>query len=253
MGCTFPLAADFAYLFSRLSFRVNLGAHKTFNKIATNFWCPKMRAEIFQYVRQCSLCQRIKPTQNTLVGLHAAEPAARPMERLFVGFVGPLTRTKRGNTAILVLVDGFSKFVKFCSVRRITSQTSVDCLEKDYFPAYGTPTIFVTDNARVFRSSLVKDMCFRWGVRHITTTSYYPQGSLAERVNRNLKSALKIFHHRSHNKWDEYLPWLGFAFNTATHESTKTTPDVLFLGREIQSPLLSRWDLSSVNGESGVS
>ena len=95
--------------------------------------------------------------------------------------------------------------------------------------------------------------CFRWGVKHITTTPYYPQGSLAERVNRNLKSALKIFHHRSHNNWDEYLPWLGFAFNTATHESTKTPPDVLFLGREIQSPLFSRWDLSSVDGGSGVS
>jgi len=107
-----------------------------------------MRAEIFQYVRQCSLCQRAKPAQNTRVGLHAAEPAARPMERLFVDFVGPLTRTKRGNTAILVLVDGFSKFVKFCPVRRITSPTSVDCLEKDYFPAYGTPSMLVTDNAR---------------------------------------------------------------------------------------------------------
>jgi len=100
----------------------HLGAHKTFTKIATNFWWPKMRAEIFQYVRQCSLCQRAKPAQNARVGLHATEPATRPMERLFADFVGPLTRTKRGNTAILVLADGFPKFVKFCPVRRITSQ-----------------------------------------------------------------------------------------------------------------------------------
>jgi len=85
------------------------------------------------------------------------------MERIFVDFVGPLTRTKRGNMAILVLVDGFSKFVKFFPVRKITSQTSVDCLEKCYFPAYGVPSMLVTDNARVFRSRLVKDMCFRWG------------------------------------------------------------------------------------------
>ena len=43
---------------------------------------------------------------------------------------------------------------------------------------------------QVFRSKQVKDLYFRCGVNHITTTPYYPQVSLAERVNRNLKSAL---------------------------------------------------------------
>ena len=73
-------------------------------------------------------------------------------------------------------------------------------------------------------------------MEHITTTPYYPQASLAERVNRNLKSALKIFHYQTQNAWDEDLPWLSVAFNTAVHESTKATPDALFLGREISSP-----------------
>ena len=35
-------------------------------------------------------------------------------------------------------------------------------------------------------------------------------------------------------------------FNTAVHESTKATPDTLFLGREMGSPLETCWDLSSV-------
>jgi hypothetical protein len=72
-----------------------------------------MRLEIFDYVRKCDLCQRAKPAQDTRVGLHAASPSSQPMEKLFVDFMGPLTRTKRGNLAILVVVDGFSKFVFF--------------------------------------------------------------------------------------------------------------------------------------------
>jgi len=47
--------------------------------------------------------------------------------------------------------------------------------------------------------------------------------------------------------WDEDLPCLGFAFNTAWHECTKTTPDLLFLGRKIKSPLTVRWNLSEAD------
>jgi hypothetical protein len=161
-------------------------------------------------------------------------------------FFGPLTRSKRGNIAFLVVVDGFSKFVSFFALCRITAQVVYDCLERGYFPLYGTPVSVVTDNVKVFCSKPVKDMCFRSAVHHITTTPYYPQGSLAERVNRNLKSALKIFHHDSQDTWDGDLPWLSIAFNTAVHESTNCTPDRLFLGWEMKLHLLNRWDLSSL-------
>jgi hypothetical protein len=94
---------------------------KTFQKIAANFYWPKMRSEIFEYVRACDLCQRAKPAQNIAVGLHSASPMTFPMERVFIDFMGPLTRSKRGNVAILAVLDGFSKFVTFYPTRRITS------------------------------------------------------------------------------------------------------------------------------------
>ena len=95
---------------------------------------------------------------NNRVGLHAAEHSAKPLEKLFVDFVGPLTRTKRGNSAILVVLDIFPKFVTFYAVRRSASSVVTDCMEKGYFPAYGTPTSIVTDNARVFRTKEVNDL-----------------------------------------------------------------------------------------------
>ena len=225
----------------------HLGAFKTYRKIANNFWWPKMRTEIFQYVRKCDLCQRAKPAQNTQLGLHTAQPPSQPMEKVFMDFVGPLTRTERGHLAILVMLDGFSKFVMFYPVRKISSQVVVECLERSYFPICGIPHTIVTDNASVFRCKQVKQLCFKWAVNHVTTTPYYPKASLVERANSNLKSALKIFHHQSQSKWDKDLPLLSVAFNTAVHESSMCTPDLLFLGRELRCPLLSRWDLSSIN------
>ena len=169
------------------------------------------------------------------------------MEKVFIDFVGPLTRTRHRHNAILAVLDGFSKFVIFHPVRKISSQVVIEYLERIYFPMYGIPHTIVTENASVFRSKPLRSMCFRWAVNHITTTPYYPQTSLVERVNRNLKSALKIFHHQSQTKWDEDLPLLSVAFNTAVHESSKSTPDVLFLGREMRCPLSSHKDFSSIS------
>jgi hypothetical protein len=70
------------------------------------------------------------------------------------------------------------------------------------------------------------------GVDQLTTTPYYPQASLAERANRNLEAALKIFHHQSQDTWDVNLPLFSVAFNIAIHETTGYSPDKIFLGRE---------------------
>ena len=93
-------------------------------------------------------------------GYTPRNPPSHPMEKMFIDFVSPLTRIKRGHSAILVVLDGFSKFVVFYPVRRISSQVVVDCLERCYFRTYGTPHTIVTDNATVFRCKQVKELCF---------------------------------------------------------------------------------------------
>jgi len=141
----------------------HLGAQKSFFKTAANFWWPTMRDEIFQYVRQCGLCQMAKPAQSTRVGWNTTQPSTQSMEKFFLNFVVPLTQTKRGNINIVVIVEIFSKFVWFYRVRRISSQVVVDCLEKNYFASYGSPDTIVTENARLFSLRQIKDLCFHWG------------------------------------------------------------------------------------------
>ena len=104
----------------------------------------------------------------------------------------------------------------FFPVRNINAKIVCDILESWYFTAYRVPKSIVSDNAKVFRLKPFYDFCFCWGIKRINTP-YYPQGSLAERVNRNLKVALKVFLHQSQRKWDEDLHMPTFAFNTACH------------------------------------
>jgi hypothetical protein len=82
----------------------HLRALKTFQKFARNFYWPKLRADLFEYVHCCDLCQRAKPARSPPVGLHSTSPVFGPMERLFIDLMCPLTRLKQGNVAILVLL-----------------------------------------------------------------------------------------------------------------------------------------------------
>jgi len=90
------------------------------------------------------------------------------------------------------------------------------------------PKLIVPNNTKALQLEQFRDSCFWQGITHITTTLYYSQICPVNRVNRNLKAVLKIFHHQSQNFWDEDLPWLIKTFNTAVHDSTKNTQDNLF-------------------------
>jgi hypothetical protein len=70
-----------------------------------------------------------------------------------------------------------------------------------------------------------------------------PQASQVQRFNCNLKAALTIYHNSQHTRWDEYLPSLALAFNSALHESTAAIPASLFLGRELNHHLGLKWKL----------
>jgi hypothetical protein len=108
------------------------------DSVLSGLWVPlissrKSRGKSFDRVHRRYLCQRVKPAQNTRVGLHSASLVSETMERLFAHFMGPLTRSKRGNIAILVVLDAFSKFVSFFPVRKISSQIVCVCLERAFF------------------------------------------------------------------------------------------------------------------------
>jgi transposase InsO family protein len=98
----------------------------------------------------------------------------------------------------------------------------------------------------VFVSREFKQFCFGLGIKHVTTTPYYPQPSHAERFNRNLRSALIAYYSQSQTSWDEGLMFLQLVFNTAKHKSTRTTPFEVMFPFRAGSPLLHDWGIQEL-------
>lgn len=99
----------------------HLGMTKTLNHISKVFYWLDMRREVCMFVRGCQHCQRAKPAPDSKVGLHSSEVVTRPLECIFIDFVSPIVKGRKGNVAVFVVLEGFSKFVCMYPVRRISS------------------------------------------------------------------------------------------------------------------------------------
>lgn len=227
-------------------FGCHQGAERTLKKISRDLYWPGMQRDVRAYVKACQDCQRYKPAQNARVGFHSAQVVTRSWERVHVDVFGPLVRSRKGNVALLVLVDCFSKFVVLLPIRDLKSKTLVRALTDSVWRLLGPPCELVSDNASCFISGEFQDMCFEWGVRHFTSSPYYPKGNIVERVNKNLKSCLAIFCREDHTSWDEHLNWINMGLNASFHGAVGEAPSVPFLGRDLLHPLLNIWGIPNL-------
>lgn len=223
----------------------HLGVFKTREKIRQHFIWQGMDNQIRKYVRNCEICAQSKPNQNSRVGFLASKTVDQPLEKMYIDFVGPLPRSKEGNRFILVCIDAFTRFVWLIPTGSATTKIVIKKL-RGIFGTFGPPGTLVSDNATTFTSEEFSRFCHGLGIKHITTTPYYPNPSYAERMNRNLRSALIAYHHKDHSLWDRSLPWLTLAFNTAKHETHLSTPARLLLGYSIRTPLSNLWSVDDL-------
>lgn len=224
----------------------HLGIKKTLDRIQVHFWAENLKDTITKMVRACPLCQLSKPAQNTKIGKLSSEIATRPFEKIYIDHTGPYPTSKKGNKYLLTIVDSFSKYTVFIPARNTTAKTTVRLLKSALFAYFGFPKFIVTDNVPGFKSKEMTQMCLEFGITQITTTPYFPQANLVERVNRNIKTALRIYHAENHTDWDSLIHFFQISFNSATHESTKQSPASLFLGYNIRHPLELSWNLDEL-------
>ncbi|KAI9553741.1 hypothetical protein GHT06_018990 [Daphnia sinensis] len=126
-----------------------------------------------------------------------------------------------------------SRFVFTYPMRNQTAQTIAKILVNKIFTKYGSPEVVLTDQGTNFLSSLIEEVCKLFKIRRIRTTAYHPQtDGLVERFNRTLCDMLACYVADEPEKWDKYLPFVTFAYNTAKQASIRETPFYLFFGRE---------------------
>lgn len=215
----------------------HLGVTKTIAKIIPRFYWPGMRTYIYHYVRACPGCQARKNRPGKPTGLLQCIKVERPFEKVGIDILGPFPKSKTGNRNIIVAVDYLTKWVETRAIPTGKAPDVADFFVEQVFLRHGAPETITTDRGKVFISELTTAVTKLLQTTHKTTTSYNPQANgQVERMNHVLADMISMYVGNTHRDWDEFLPFVTFAYNTAKQETTGYTPFYLLYGREAVTP-----------------
>ncbi|TWW71979.1 SCAN domain-containing protein [Takifugu flavidus] len=154
-----------------------------------------------------------------------------------VDVVGPLERSRSGNRFILVVCDYATRYPEAYPLKVVTAKQVASCLLQ-LFSRVGIPREVLTDQGPNFMSKTLQQVYDLLGIKRIRTTPYHPQtDGLVERFNQTLLNMLRQFVDDSGKEWDQWLPYLLFAYREVPQESTGFSPFELLYGHQVRGPL----------------
>lgn len=210
------------------------GVYKTYNRMTTKYYWPKMRHDVAFFIRRCTICLSTKPEQKAPIGLMGGHSLIdKPWEVIATDIMGPLPRSKQGYSYILVVTDLFSKFPMAFPMRQATAANVAKLIEENVILLFGAPKKIICDNGVQFRSRQFTQLAQCYGSRITYNAVYHPQANNTERVNRVLKTMLRAFVQDNQRDWDKILPQVSCAIRTSRHEVTGYTPYFVNFGREM--------------------
>ena len=172
----------------------HFATRRTIALVAKKYFWIGFRAEIDEFCRRCTDCQRSKAKNPVDRAPLQHFASSKPLELVAMDLMGPLPISSSKNAYILVVVDHFSKWTECYPLPDIRACTVALCFVKEFVSRHGLPERIHTDQGKQFESLLFRELCLRLDIDKSRTTPYHPQGDgVVERANRTIQNILKIF------------------------------------------------------------
>ena len=205
------------------------GMENMLNKLLADYFWPKMKHDVHDFVRNCRICSLVKPKfVNAELKPYLLDA---PMQLVVTDYIGPLPSDK-GYRYILVIMDAFSRFPEMYPVRDLTTATLISKF-RDFFSRYGFPDAILSDNGPQYRSKEFQAYLEPFNIQRAFTNTYRPSSNgLCERFNGTLQKKMKCLlleYDLQPTSWTRVLPTAAMAVRNDVNRTTGYTPSQLFL------------------------
>ena len=208
------------------------GYFKTYNRISTMYYWPRMSREIKNYVNTCDVCQKTKPRRHAPVGLLQPIPIpSQPFEVVTMDFIPELPLSD-GFDNILVIVDKLTKYAIFIpTTTKINELKTAKLFFKNVVTKFGIPRQIISDRDTCWHGDFWKETCRLMGMKRSLTTSYHPQADgQTEVMNQGLEISICAYIGPERDDWSNLLDVLALSYNTSPHTATGFSPAYLLRG-----------------------
>jgi len=212
----------------------HFGIKRTYRLIAQEYFWPRMRSEINEYVRLCPRCQQSKPTP-VVQRAPISFPLTDRFKTVHVDIVGPLPQSSNGNSFLLTMIDRYSRWFEAIPLKSTTADICAEVFLHNWVARFGLPDTVISDQGPQFESHLFNKVLNSLGCIRRRTTPYHPQtNGKVERAHRTLKDSLRCLADRF-NDWESALPSALLALRVAINDSGYS-PSALVYGEPLTLP-----------------
>ena len=213
------------------------GTRETARRVTSSFhWATatKMRTDVEQFCQGCLTCARIRgPARSRVLPSGTLSAAAYPNQVVFVDIL-QLPHAVTGHNYVLVMVDGFSRYVQAVELATKSAEEAARALERAWIRPFGPPAILHADQGPEWQGAF-GNLMRQHQVQRSSTTAYHPQGNgICERTNQAILNKLRAATGTLASNWPERLTSALLAINSSIHSATDLPPSMLWLRRELR-------------------
>jgi len=154
----------------------HFGRSKTLELISRNYFWPKMRNFINNYISSCEQCSRCKVLRHKPYGYLQPLPIpTKPWQAISIDFIVKLP-ISNNYIAILVIVDRFTKMAYFIpTVNEIDAKNTAKLFLNNIYKLYSLPQEIVLDCGTIFISKFWLSLMDLLKVKRNLSSAFYPQ------------------------------------------------------------------------------
>jgi len=153
-------------------------------------------------------------------------------------YLDPLPQSRADNSYILTVTDHFTCWVEAFALPSVTTEIIAQVFITEIICRYGAPKFLLSDQGSNFVGKLAQDIWRLLNIKKIQTTPYHPStNGRTERFNHTLATMLSMYVNENQQDWDEYLPFVLFAYRTSVDQLLTESPYYLLFGRAPVTPL----------------